>query len=478
MSDLELTAILPSLIVASGGCLMILFFVFGVFSNYRNLIYTLTLLLAASVSLKQFQFNAIVFKDSLFIDSFSAFFSFAILVGSLFCAFLTFGQLKRQNVTPSLEFDVLQLFAIAGGLLMIQASNLILLFVGFELLSVCIYVLCGAALHKRASSESALKYFMMGAFSSAFLLYGMALVYGATGSLVFYEIAARADSSNMLLLLGISLIIFGFAFKVSLAPFHIWTPDVYQGAPSSVTTFMAVVVKIAAFGGFIRVFSVAFQGVSDLWIDLIWLLTVVSMTVGNVMAIQQKSIKRMLAYSSIAHSGYMMMGFLVFGGDGAQVATYYLIAYSFMTIASFGVVVLVSGGTENQYERDSIDSFKGLGWRKPLTAFSMTISMFALAGMPPLIGFFGKLYLFTSAITVGFTGLVIIAALNSVISLYYYLRVIVVMYFSESDSSESDALDDDSNLFPSIAIAASTACVVMLGIYSQPLLDAVNKAFQ
>jgi NADH-quinone oxidoreductase subunit N len=480
MSDLEFAAVLPSLIVAGGACLMVVCFVLGVLTNYRNLIYTLSLVLATGASVKHAQWNTRVLHDSLFIDPFGAFYSVALLLGALFCAFLTFGQLKRQEVKPSLEADVLQLFAVAGGLLMIQASNLILLFVGFELLSVCVYVLCGAALHKRASAESALKYFMMGAFSSAFLLYGMALVYGATGSLGYYEIATRADVSNTLLLIGIALMIFGFAFKVSLAPFHIWTPDVYQGAPSSITAFMAVVVKIAAFGGFIRIFSVAFQGVTDLWINLIWLLAVVSMTVGNVMAIQQKSIKRMLAYSSIAHAGYMMMGFLVFGGDGAQAATYYLIAYSFMTIASFGCVVLVSGGTHYQYEADSLESFKGIGWTRPLTALSMTISMFALAGMPPLIGFFGKLYLFTSSISAGFTGLVIVAAVNSVISLYYYLKVIVVMYFQDAEGETVTAQvgDVNENFFPGLAITGATLGVVALGIYSQPLLEAVNRAFQ
>ncbi len=479
MTDIELAGILPSLLVAGGACLIVLCFVFGVLSNFRNLIYSLSLILAAVVSVKQCGWGAQAFHGSLFVDSFGAFYSVALLLGALFCAFLTFGQLKRQEVRPSLEIDVLQLFAVAGGLLMIQASNLVLLFVGFELLSVCVYVLCGAALHKRASAEAALKYFMMGAFSAAFLLYGMALVYGATGSLNYFEIASRADSSNTLLLIGIAMMVFGFAFKVALAPFHIWTPDVYQGAPSSITAFMAVVVKIAAFGAFIRVFSVAFQGVSDLWINLVWLLSVVSMTVGNVMAIQQKSIKRMLAYSSIAHAGYMMMGFLVFGGDGAQVATYYLIAYSFMTIASFGCVVLVSGGTSYQYEEDSLESFKGIGWTKPLTALSMTISMFALAGMPPLIGFFGKLYLFTTGITAGYTGLVIVAAVNSVISLYYYLKVIVVMYFNEAEDSSSVVSDDKSdNLFAGLAITGATLGVVVLGLYSQPLLEAVNKAFQ
>jgi NADH-quinone oxidoreductase subunit N len=477
MMDTELTGVLPSLIVAAGGCLLVLLYVLGVFAAFRSGIYTVTLILAALVSVKHAQYNTMILHDSLFVDPFGAFFSVALLLGALFCAFLTFGQLEKQQVAPSLEVDVLLLFSIAGGLLMIQASNLVLFFVGFELLSVCVYVLCGAALNQKASSESALKYFMMGAFSSAFLLYGMALVYGATGSLGYYEIASRADATNPLLLIGISMMIFGFAFKVSLAPFHIWTPDVYQGAPSSITTFMAVVVKIAAFGGFIRVFTSAFQGVPELWIDLVWLLAIVSMTVGNVMAIQQKSMKRMLAYSSIAHAGYTLMGFLVFGSQGAEAATYYLIAYSFMTIASFGCVVLITSGTKQQYELDSIDSFQGIGWRRPFIGLSMTISMFALAGMPPLVGFFGKLYLFTSSLTGGYAGLVIVAAINSVISLYYYLRVIVVMYFKDQEETEL-TIPAKADFFPSLAVSGATLGVIALGIYSQPLLDAVNKAFQ
>jgi len=488
MSDLDIAAILPSLIVAGGGCLMILFYVLGVLGSFRSFIYYLTLLTALFFSCKQgsFGLSSMAMSDSLFVDPLGSFYSVALVVGAIFCAMMTFGQLEKQEMKASLEFDVLQLFAIAGGLVMITASNLVVLFVGFELLSVCIYVLCGAALTKKSSSESALKYFMMGAFSSAFLLYGMALVYGATGSFAYHEIASRAEIGNPLLLVGIAMILFGFAFKVSLAPFHIWTPDVYQGAPTSVTAFMAVVIKIAAFGAFLRLFSFAFQGVQPIWVDMVWLLAVLSMTVGNLMAIQQKSIKRLLAYSSVAHAGYLLMGFLAFGPEkGAESATYYLIAYSLMTIASFGCVLLVTAGTKLQYERDTLESFSGIGWTRPYIALAMTISMFALAGMPPMIGFLGKFYLFSSAIESSYVGLVIIAALNSVLSLYYYLRVIVVMYFRDASAVDTDQGSNEipsaptgNVLVPSLAVSGATIGVVVLGIYSSPLLRVVENAFQ
>ncbi|HMO17251.1 MAG TPA: NADH-quinone oxidoreductase subunit N [Oligoflexia bacterium] len=498
--NIEMLAVMPPSILVIGAFIMIIGYIlipsrkagtagsaesdYSVFSgafpsSFRAAVYLFSLVFALIFSLYQADKNKLAFTGSLYVDSFSAFYSVLLLISAIFCAFLSFGELEKQDVKPSLELDVLQLFAIAGGLIMMNAANLPLLFVGFELLSVCVYALCGAALKRKASAESSLKYFMLGAFSSAFLLYGMALVYGATGSIYYSEIASASSPDNMLLLLGIGFILFGFAFKLSLAPFHIWTPDVYQGAPSSFTAFMAVVVKVAAFGAFLRLFLYAFQDVSQLWLTMIWMLSILSMSVGNIMAIQQKSIKRMLAYSSIAHGGYLLLGFLILSYAGlGNASTYYLVAYVFMSIASFGCVVIASGNTKHQYENDSIESFSGLGFRSPALALCMTISMFALAGMPPFMGFLGKYYLFTSAVQSGFTGLVIVAAINSAISLYYYLRVIVFMYFKE-DVVDSQSVDrcSKSTFFPSLAIYGATLLVIVMGIYSEPLYLAVQSVF-
>ncbi len=483
MNSQDLISLAPFAVVVTGACLMILFYILNLSNFVRPFLYVLTLLVAIFASLKQGMFNELSLSSTYFLNSQSEFYSILLLVGALFCGFLSFGQLERQGVKQSMEIDVLCLFAVAGGLLLACAANLLILFIGFELLSVCVYALCGVALKERASAESAMKYFLLGAFSSAFLLYGIALVYGATGSFNYAVIASKASVNSPLLLLGIGMLIFGFAFKVSLVPFHFWSPDVYQGAPISITAFMAVVVKIAAFAGFFRLFSTAFHTVPGIWTDLMWILSVASMTIGNVLAIQQKSIKRMLAYSSIAHSGYIAMGFMAFNANGLEASAFYLVVYAMMTIVSFGCLVMVTTPITAQYERDSIDNLNGLGWSRPWVGFAMAISMFSLAGFPPLIGFFGKFFLFSSIIENGFYGLAIIAALNSVVSLYYYLRVIVAMYFKESSievAVERDTASDEKllDLFPAFAVFSATAALILIGLYSQPLINSIDKVFK
>jgi NADH-quinone oxidoreductase subunit N len=275
-----------------------------------------------------------------------------------------------------------------------------------------------------------------------------------------------------MMLAGLGLLIFGFAFKVSLAPFHLWTPDVYQGSPTSITAFMAVVVKVAAFASFMRIMLLAFGPVIESWSAVIWGLAVISMTVGNLVALRQDSIKRMLAYSSVAHAGYALMGFLSFEG-GAEATTFYLVVYSFMTLASFGVVLLVSTGTSRQYESDSIESFRGLGWSNPLLGLIMVLAMLSLAGIPPLAGFFGKLYLFSAVVAQGYIWLAIIAALNSAVALFYYLRVIVVMYFSE-ESRERVTID----FAPGLSIIVSTIFLLYVGLFSGGVLEVAQKAIK
>lgn len=374
--------------------------------------------------------NETAFSGMMAVDTFTFAFALMILGGSAVTFMLSDELLEGQRVEPSADLDLLVLFSALGGIMMVAATHMMLLFVGFELLSICVYVLTGSARNQRASSEGALKYFILGAFSSAFLLYGMALVYGATGSMYYSGIAAHIGEPSMMLLIGIGLMIFGFGFKVSLVPFHFWTPDVYQGAPTSMSGFMAVVVKAAAFGAFFRLMASGFGSVSASWSAMVAVLAVLSMTIGNVIALRQTSVKRMLAYSSIAHAGYAMVGFLALGEGGGAAVVFYMLVYSLMTLAAFGVVLVVSSGTEAQYDQDSIESLQGLGWTHPLLGIAMTAAMLSLAGVPPLGGFIGKFYLFSAAVRAGYTGIAVVAALNSVVSLYYYLRVVVVMYFS------------------------------------------------
>jgi NADH-quinone oxidoreductase subunit N len=432
--------------------------------------------LSWAFSCTQFYLNDEAFSGLVYVDGFTTVLHTIILVGTAVTLLFNHKQLGLQRAESSIDVDVLLLLAAAGGMVMVSAAHLIVLFVGFELLSVSVYVLTGIARKERASAEGALKYFLLGAFSSAFLLYGMALVYGACGSMSMSQISISPNPDNMMLVVGLGLMIFGFGFKVSLVPFHVWTPDVYQGAPVSIAGFMAVVVKAAAFGSFLRLMYMAFGEMSEVWTGLIWILSVLTMTIGNLAALRQRSIKRMLAYSSVAHAGYALIGFLAFGiSGGAEATLFYLIAYSLMTLAAFGVVLAATAGSDAQYADDDIESLAGLGFSHPFLGIVMTIAMLSLGGIPPLVGFMGKLYLFSAALNSGFVGLAIIAALNSVVSLYYYLRVLVLMYFSSERKTEwlpSKNLE----LAPRMALGALTFGTVFLGLFSYTCYPAVEIA--
>ena len=476
---LEWISIYPMSVMALGALVILTLGL--LFEKFPSLIASLiTCSFATIVSFYHFSEKASAFGGMLYVDSFSGIFNIIILLGTIGVFLLMHGQLESQKVKPSVDINVLILLASIGAMSMVSSSHLIVLFVGFELLSVSVYVLTGLAREEKSSSEGALKYFILGAFSSAFLLYGIALIYGSTGSMNLNDIALMSSTMNPMLILGLGLVIFGFGFKVSLAPFHFWTPDVYQGAPISMTTYMAIVVKAAAFGAFLRLMMVAFISMSQVWVGLIWIMAVLSMCVGNLLALRQKSLKRMLAYSSIAHAGYAAMGLVALVGegsrtDGASAIIFYILVYSLMTLASFGIAQLISVGTEAQYDRDSMKSLKGLGWKSPLLGLAMTVAMLSLAGMPPMAGFVGKIHLFSAVIQQGFVGLAVIAALNSVVSLYYYLRVIVWMYFEEAD--EAVQLPGLCNRAPMFAVMFATIATLALGIFSSSFYqDAVQAA--
>lgn len=413
---------------------------------------------------------------ALYEDGFGALFSLIILVGTLLTSMLHHNQLAGQRVEPTADVDVMLMFAALGGMVMVSAANLITFFVAFELLSVSVYAMAGLARREKASSEGAMKYFILGAFSSAFLLYGIALVYGATGSFQLAEIGARGTVGNPMFSVGLGLMLFGLFFKISAAPFHFWSPDVYQGAPTSITGFMATVVKTAAFGSFLRMMCVAFGSIAAVWTGFVWMIAVLTMTVGNLMALRQRSLKRMLAYSSISHAGYALMGFVALRGQGgAEAVAFYLLVYTFMTIAAFGAIMLVTSNTAAQYANDDIDSFRGLGWAHPVLGLAMTLAMLSLAGFPPLAGFFGKFYLFSAAIRAGYTGLAIIAALNSLVSLAYYLRLVVVMYFS-GEREFSLEIYSSQSFCTRMALTAATAVTVLLGLFSNDCVRWIQVA--
>jgi len=392
----------------------------------------LALALISSIFMWRADVSSYAFNRLIVIDRFTLFFNSLFMVASFITLLISINYLREEGSNYG-EYYALVLLATVGMTLMAKANDLIMVFLGLETLSISIYVLVGFLRTNLKSNESSLKYFLLGAFSSAFLLYGIALVYGATGTTKLPDIARYIENtpqllSNPLLLAAVGLLIVGFGFKVALVPFHMWTPDAYEGAPTSVTAFMSVGVKAAAFSAFLRVFLSSFSYLRDDWAMILWILAVLTMTLGNVVAIVQENIKRMLAYSSIAHAGYILVA-MTAGGDLATTSIiYYLMAYTLMNLGAFAVVILYGKKGE---ENILISDYAGAGFKYPFLAVAMAIFMFSLAGIPPMAGFVGKFYIFSAAVKQGFIWLTIIAVLNSVVAVYYYLRVTVFMYMRE-----------------------------------------------
>ena len=376
------------------------------------------------------------FNEMVVLDGFSVFVNALLLLTGLLGVSLAYGYIKRMGLERG-EYYILMLFSISGMMLMAQAADLIVVFLALELLSLPLYVLSAFARPRVDSEEAGLKYFLLGAFSSGFVLYGIALVYGATGSTAMSGIiaAASAGTSGLLLTVGAALILVGFGFKVAAVPFHMWTPDVYQGAPTAVTAFMAAGAKIAGFAALLRVFSTAFSSISTDLTPIIWALSALTMIVGNLIAMSQTDIKRMLAYSSIAHAGYILMAFVPYGNpDVAPVSIaaglFYLVAYAVTNFGTWGVVIALE---QKEGKGLAISDYAGLGKKYPALAAAMTVFMLSLIGFPPTLGLVGKFYLFRAVLSGGYLGLAIIGVLTSLISAYYYLRVVVTMYMQEGE---------------------------------------------
>ena len=376
------------------------------------------------------------FNGMVSLDGFSTFANILLLGSGLFAIALAYGYTKRMGIERG-EYYTLLLFSLTGMMLMAQASDLIMVFIALELLSIPLYVL-SAISRKLTSEESGVKYFLLGAFASGFVVYGTALIFGATGSTnlsVIFAQAASGMTSGLLLTIGAALLLVGFGFKVAAVPFHMWTPDVYQGAPTSVTAFMAAGAKIAGFVALFRVFATAFPALSSDLTNILWALSALTMIVGNLTAISQTNIKRMLAYSAIAHAGYILMAFVPYGN--AKVAPtaiaaglFYLAAYALSNFGSWGVVIALEKAEGKGLE---IEDYAGLAKKYPALAVAMTVFMLSLIGFPPTLGMVGKFYLFRSALAGGFPGLALIGVVTSLISAYYYLRVVVNMYMKEGD---------------------------------------------
>jgi NADH-quinone oxidoreductase subunit N len=361
------------------------------------------------------------------------------------------------------EVFPLTLFALTGMLVFCAANDLLTMFIALEVLSLPLYLMCGLARRRRLiSQEAAVKYFLLGAFASAFFLYGLALLYGYAGSVKLADIAnaaAGSDRSDTLLFAGFGLLVVGLLFKASVAPFHAWTPDVYQGAPTPVTAFMAACTKVAAFGGILRVLTVGFQSTSWEWRGVLWGVAIISMVIGAILGLTQTDVKRMIAYSSIAHAGFLLVGVIALGPAGLSGTLFYLLTYGFTTLAAFGVVTLVR---DSNGEATHLSQWAGLAKRSPALAAVFTFLLLALAGIPLTSGFVGKFVVFSAGIQGGMAPLVVIALLASAVAAFFYLRVIVLMYFS--DPAPDGPTVSVPGGFTAAAITLGVVVTLLLGI--------------
>jgi NADH-quinone oxidoreductase subunit N len=454
--------LMPELIIILTFILVVIFDLFNSLQKTFTAWITIVgsaIALYVSIDMLQVGTEGTEFSNMIQVDKYSLFFNVIFLVSTILVVLISMNYLGRQDKRQG-EYYLLILLATLGMMLMASGNELIVVFLGLELMSLSLYVLAGYFQRSMASSEAGMKYLLLGAFASGFFLYGIALVYGGAGTTSIPQIASTlaVDAKSPLLLAGMFLLIVGFGFKVALVPFHQWAPDVYEGAPTSIAAFISAGPKAAGFAAFLRIFMEAFQNLQSEWIVAVIVLAALTMTVGNLVAIAQRNIKRMLAYSSIAHAGYILVGLAAANKDGISSAMFYLLVYCVMNIGAFGVVILAR--TEDG-ESLMISDYAGLGFKKPLLALFMTIMLLSLAGFPPTAGFVGKFYIFRSAVESGQIWLVIIGAINTAISAFYYLRVVVAMYMREPEA-ELDFL-----AYPRLLIVALTLAaigVVLIGI--------------
>jgi len=372
------------------------------------------------------------------------------------------------------EFYTLMIFATIGAMLLVSAGNLVMVYLGLELMTLCSYGLVALNRDSRLSSEAAIKYFVLGALSSGMLLYGMSMVYGATGTLALAQLhgaVVQAGMSN-LMVFGLIFMIVGISFKLGVAPFHMWIPDVYQGAPTSVTIFVGSTSKLAAFGMAYRLLESGMGGMAHQWQLMLAVLAVASLAIGNLVAIVQTNLKRLLAYSTISHMGYLLLGLVNAGPEGYASAMFYAISYALMSTAAFGVILALARAG---FECEEIDDFRGLNQRSPWMAFLMMLAMFSLAGVPPMFGFFAKLLVLQAAIHAGMMWLAIVGAVFAIIGLYYYLRVVKVMYFDKP--AEGLEIRPQADGFLRTVLSLNALVLLALGLYWGPLLGWCRSAF-
>ncbi len=477
---LNVTAVLPQVILSVTALTVLLVGVFSPQGKKTSSLGFLSLVGVVAALVSTLMINGVresAYNGMVLADGFSSFITMIICLVTILTVMIS---ISYQKFFPRLncgEYYSLLLFAALGMCFMGSAGNLLVVFLALETMSISIYALAGFKSDETKSIESAMKYFLLGAFASGFLLFGFALIFGCVGSMDLVKIGAYLSTHSevlhsRMLMGGVALMTVGFGFKIAMFPFHMWTPDVYEGAPTPVTGFMATGVKAAAFAALLRVFFVALGPLQVDWTGIMWLFAFMTMTIGNVVALSQTNIKRMLAYSSIAHAGYLLVGFVAGSKLGQSAILFYLLSYAFTNLGAFGVIALLArkGG-----EYTELEDFAGMGFKYPLMGLAMALFMFSMGGIPPASGFMGKFYLFSSAMKSGFVWLAVFGVINSVISLYYYLRVVVVMYFKEAGqdivmSKPSPALV--------VGLMLAAVGVLQMGIFPSYLLDMARHSIQ
>ena len=484
LSDIQ--AVLPELIVVAAACLVLGLDPITPQSKKTWLAWLSlgSLVLCVPITISQMGMRVSAFSDLVVLDPYACFWKLLLYLVSGLTILLSLAYLKAERINLG-EYYGFLLLSLSGMMIMVSAVDLLTIYLGTELMSLSLYVLAGFKRFEARSLEASAKYFVLGSFSSGILLYGISLLFGVAGSTRLSAIAAAVANRGLddpALVLAMILLVVGFGFKIAVVPFHMWTPDVYEGAPTSVTAFMAVASKVASFGAFVRVFLEGLGGLKANWYGLFLVVCIATMVLGNVVAIVQTNIKRMLAYSSIAHAGYALIGVVVAGQADAEGAVrsaglssvmLYLAVYAFMTLGAFAVVAMLrKGGLEGE----EIEDFTGLAKRQPIAAFLMLVFMVSLAGIPPTAGFIGKFYLFLAAVNAGLAWLAVIAVLFAAVSAYYYLRVVMVMYMRDLDISAGLAPRFASSPAMTIVLACAVAGVVILGLYPDPLVSLTTSA--
>jgi NADH-quinone oxidoreductase subunit N len=438
-------------------------------SNVFGAISLVTLCVALAEAVWANRLPGTSFSHMLVVDGFATFFRVLVIGVGILTVLSSFQYLKREHATSG-DYHALVLFSITGQCVMATANELIMIFIGLEISSIATYVLAGYLRDDKRNNEAALKYFLLGSFATAFLLYGIAWIYGTTGTTNLAEIrhflTTPGDTNMTLVGTAAALMFVGFAFKVSAAPFQIWAPDVYQGAPAPVTLFMSAGPKAAAFAIFLRVFMTAFEPIASRWEPFVWSSALLTMIVGNFAALTQTNVKRMLAYSSIAHAGYIMVAIAAHSSIGIAAAMFYLAAYAFMNIGAFAVITHFSRQGEKYVE---IEDLAGLGWKQPMTAGLFSIFLLSLIGIPLTGGFFGKFYIIKAALDSHLVWLAVLGMLNSAVAAYYYLRILVVMYMKEP----SEATATVPPLTPGVTTTLWAAALgtLLLGIFPSLVLN-------